>query len=168
MNRVSSVLGKGQIFLADFTSSVVIFSVFLAAFGVLWNSSVGVFGPNENFKLKQADYTFNLLRTEGNPSDWNSSTVRVAGLYSDVYLDEEKFLEFKDLSMPRKRELLRSQEFILQANYLNDTSVVHNGENLSTSSSDIPSSKTVFVRKDFVVLEEQGKRAELSFTSWES
>lgn len=164
---------KGQVFTPDFVSSIVLFSLFLLMFGVVWNSSIDLFVKESNVEEVQHDYTFSLLRTSGYPSDWNSSNVEVPGLYKNGGLSGEKFNEFYDLSVTDQRRVLRADEFYMKVQYMNGTTVSVDGRNLEafsgpdfTESRPVPQNKTVYASRKLSILEENGKRVELRYYTW--
>lgn len=157
---------KGQLFLTDFTSSAVLFSVFMLSFGVIWNSAVGEFSQDYEIRSEKVEYTLNLLKTEGNPQNWTQETVRFPGLYSGNFLDENKFIRLKSLSDTRKRELLKSDNYKLELKYMNQSQVKYNGKSLSASSSEMPEFQSVFVENTIIVLKNQKRRAILTYYLW--
>jgi hypothetical protein len=130
------------------------------------------FIEDENVPEKQHDYTFSLLKTSGNPSDWNESNVAVPGLYSNGYVTAEKLLEFKDLGVRKQEELLRTQNFYMELEQLNGSVATYNGRNLavfsgaSFSPDNIPTESTVYTSRQISVLEEKGKRVEFQLYTW--
>ncbi|NMJ77419.1 hypothetical protein GLU64_03345 [Nanohaloarchaea archaeon] len=152
--------------MADFTSSAVLFSIFILSFGVIWNSATEEFTQDYEIRSEKVEYTLNLLETEGNPQNWTQKTVRFPGLYSGNFLDENKFIRLKSLSDTRKRELLKSNNYKLELKYMNQSQVKYNGKSLSTSSSEIPEFQSVFVEKSITVLKNQKRRAILTYYLW--
>ena len=121
---------------------------------------------------KQHRYTFSLLKTSGEPKDWNSSNVTIPGFYEDGVIKAEKFLDFKDVGVRKQEELLRTQNFYMELENLNGTLASYNGRNLtifsgaSFSSENIPTKSTVYTSRQISVLEEKGKRVKFQFYTW--
>jgi hypothetical protein len=169
-------LRKGQFFTPDFAASVVLFSMFLLIFGLIWNSAMGMFIQEGNIADRQHQYTFSLLKTSGTPVNWNSDNVELPGFYSDGFISAEKFAEFKSMGVKRQEELLRSQNFYLEIQYLNGSTVSYEGGDDSTalrafsggnvSAGNVPEDSSVYASKELSVLKEKGKRVELQFYSW--
>ena len=162
---------KGQIFTSDFVASFALFSLFLILFGTLWNTSIDMFTEEVDTLENQHDYTFSLLKTSGNPSDWNSSNVEIPGLYRHGDLDAEKFLELKDISNSSKRRLLKAQNLHIRVEYLNGSLVEWNGQNLQTytnsgENSVVPKNQTVYVSNQETILDQNGERVELRYYTW--
>lgn len=163
---------KGQIFTPDFAASVVLFSIFLLSFGLIWNSAMSTFIQEGDLPEKQHDYTFSLLKTSGNPSDWNKSNVKMPGFYSDGYISAEKFLEFKEIGVRKQQQLLRIQNFYMELNELNGSTASYNGQNLTIfsgaafSPKSIPTNSTIYTSRQVSVLKEKGKRVEFQFYTW--
>ncbi|MFB6158176.1 MAG: hypothetical protein ABEJ95_00780 [Candidatus Nanohalobium sp.] len=161
-------MSKGQLFAADFSASVMIFSFFILFFGLAWNSSLDLFASERNILHDQGEYTFNILKTSGSPENWDSSDVKVPGLYIEGRLSERKVLELKNLSESVQRRLLKTQEFMLEVNYLNGSTVMENGENLTVQTSALPVNRSVYVHQATAVLREDRKRAELNYYTWQN
>lgn len=164
---------KGQVFTPDFAASIVLFSLFLLMFGLIWNTSIDMFVEDSSVDQDQHHYSFSLLKTSGNPSTWNSSNVEVPGLYSDGYLSAEKFLEFYDVNVDEQRRLLRAEDFYMRVQYLNDSIVNYNGQSLEVFSDsgfgpsrNFPENSTVYATRELSVLKENGKRVELRYYTW--
>ena len=164
---------KGQVFTPDFAASIVLFSVFLLMFGVIWNTSIDMFVEDSSVDSDQHHYSFSLLKTPGQPSDWNSSNVEVPGLYSDGYLSAEKFLEFYDVNVEDQRRLLRAGDFYMRVQYLNGSTVSYNGQELEAFSDsgfgpsrNFPENSTVYATRELSILRENGKRVELRYYTW--
>lgn len=159
-------LSKGQVFTADLIASIAVFSSFLVAFGVLWNVSVKnslETGPMEG---AEGRYTFSLLRSEGSPPNWNTTNVKIPGVYSNGLLDRNKFLRLKNLSQSRLVGLLRSQGFRLKATYLNGTALTVNGTDLVVSTSQIPENRSVQTFRSLTLDSRTRKRVKLAFYRW--
>jgi len=162
---------KGQIFTPDFAASVVLFSLFLLSFGLIWNSAMSSFIQEGNLPERQHQYSFSLLKTSGAPEDWNRSNIRSPGLYSEGFLSAEKFLEFKQVGVTEQESLLRSQNFYMKIENMDGSKASYNGQNLTIFSgadfsSDIPGNSTIYTSRQISVLEEKGKRVELQFYTW--
>jgi hypothetical protein len=164
---------KGQVFIPDFAASVVLFSLFLLAFGLIWNSAMASFIQEGDLTERQHRYTFSLLKTSGAPADWNSTNVEIPGLYSDGFLSAEKLVDFNEIFPDRQESLLRLQNFYIEVQYLNGTLVRHEGENLrvysggNVSAGEVPEDTSVYSSKEISVLKEKRKRVELQFYSWD-
>lgn len=171
---------KGQIFTPDFVASITLFSIFLLMFGIIWNSSIQMFLAGSNTADRQNSYAFDVLKTSGQPENWNSENVTVPGLYIDGRFSAEKFLEFYDLEVQDQRRLLRVQEFFLELQYLNGTTVEYDSEDYTretlraysgppqASLGAFPENSSVYVEEEIGLLQENGKRVKLQFYSWEN
>lgn len=53
----------------------------------------------------EAEQIGNILMTEGQPTDWNTSNVQSVGLRTNYSIDSNKLLEFKNLSYYRSKTL---------------------------------------------------------------
>jgi hypothetical protein len=165
---------KGQVFTPDFAASIAIFSIFLLFFGLIWNAAMKEFAPQSEMVETQNRYTFNLMKTSGHPKDWNRSNVEVPGLYEEGKLSADKFVEFREAKVQRRRRVLRTQHFQIEVRDVNDSIVEYNASHISGekdlemySSSTIPASKSVYTSHGFTVLKETGERVELRYTSWD-
>lgn len=159
-------MSKGQIFLTDLVASVAVFSIFVMAFGVMWNTAI------EEFEDGTVDYdrggrTFNLLTTEGYPEDWNSSNVEVPGLYTDGNLNETKLLRLDNFTASEMRQLLRAQQYLIKAEYLNGTLKEKNGRKLRVNSSSIPDDRSVYTYRETSLTASDKKRIKLIYLMWD-
>ena len=166
-----TVSGKGQVLTSDFAASIALFSLFLILFGTVWNNSVQMFSQETNLQERQHEYSLNLLKTSGYPSDWNSSNVEIPGLYHQGYLSAEKFLELKELTDSELRKLFKAHEMHLRVEYLNGSLVSRKGRDLkvftdSGNSFIVPRNRTVFVSSQETV-SKTGDRVELRYYTWQ-
>jgi hypothetical protein len=166
---------KGQIFAPDFVASIVLFSFFLLFFGVIWNGAVKAFIHEPAVTENQNDYAFSLLKTSGKPENWTPDSVVVPGLYSEGRISAEKFYNFFQLDVQEQRKLLRVQDFYMELEYLNESTVSYQGQELRAfsgpefeSAGNFPSNSSVYVEREISVLKENGKRVELQFYSWDN
>lgn len=160
-------MNEGQFFLTDFTSSAVFFSIFILSFGITWSSATEKFTKDSGFQEDQSKYTFNLLKTQGQPENWTADTVVFPGLYSGKFLDERKFLQFKQLPEGKKSRLLKSNNFNLDITYMNGSTAVYNRSLMEVSSGSIPDTTSVFVERSIVVLKYQKLRANMKYYTWQ-
>lgn len=172
MGVLQRLRDKGQVFTPDFVASVAIFSFFLLVFAVIWNTSMEMFLDNQSDVEVQHEYTFSLLKTSGAPENWNSTNVTVPGLYEDGYLSAEKILELRDVSLDRQRKILKAQEFYLGVYYLNESLVNYRNTPLevytgSGADTNYPVNNSVYASKQISVLEENRKRVELRYYTWQ-
>lgn len=154
-------------FTADFIASITIFSFFLIFFGIAWNSSILQFVSQEDNSQIEASNTFSLLQTEGHPQNWTESNVSIPGIYEGNYISSQKFLTLKNLSVSEKRSLLRTSEYLLEVRYLNGTVVQYDNRDLSFKSSNISENSSIYVNRKISVLDENRKRVELHYYSWQ-
>ena len=161
-------MNKGQVFTTDFIASITIFSFFLLFFGIAWNSSIDMFLERADSQETRMDDVYSLMKTEGAPSNWAEDNVSVIGFYEEGFLSAEKVSKFIDLPSSEKRRLLKTQEFLLEARYLNGSLVNYQGHDLKTNTSQIPEDRSVYVRNSITVLEENRKRVKLNYYSWEN
>lgn len=164
---------KGQVFLPDFTASIVLFSLFLIIFGAIWNSSIQQFSNEDRTDEIQHEYTFNILKTNGKPQKWNSSNIEIPGMYTNNYIDQEKIISFKNLEVGRQRKILKSQEFYLELKYLNGSTPSYKNQKLKVfsdsgaqDSSPVPKNAEVYASRSIGLLEKNSKRVEMRFYTW--
>jgi len=162
-------LSKGQVFMTDMVASIAVFSFFLVTFGVIWNVSTDDVTNRENLKEFKGQYTFEILRSEGSPPNWNKTNITDPGIYRNGKLDRDKFQKLEDLSKSRLRQLLRSQGYRIQAEYLNETPLSVSGDRLLINSTEkIPANRSVRTYRTVTLDQKTGKRVELSFYRWSS
>jgi hypothetical protein len=162
-------LNKGQVFMTDMVASIAVFSFFLVTFGVIWNVSTDEVTSRENLKEFKGQYTFEILRSEGSPPNWNKTNITDPGIYQSGKLDRDKFQKLDDLTRSRLRQLLRSQGYRLQAEYLNETPLRSSGDRLLINSTEkIPANRSVRTYRTITLDQRTGKRVELSFYRWSS
>lgn len=149
--------GKGQVFLPDFVSSVVIFSFILFFFMLGWNTLIA-----DNFPENREEMVLNaersqeiLLNTDGYPSDWNTSTVVVPGLKDSGLISLQKFIELKNVSESRRNKMLK--------NAFHNMTLRQNGSISSfkgtslTFGSEINRSEDLIVLRETVTVNKTGK-----------
>lgn len=158
-------LDKGQVFTADLVASIAVFSIFLGAFGLIWNISIDKF-DNTNNPENIGGYTFSSLTSSGFPENWKASNVEILGLYSDGLLNTTKVSDIRNIPRSDLKRLLRSQEFLLKLEYLNESVVTRGGSPLRYNTSPIPSKKSVYVYRDIGVTAQTQKRVILEFMRW--
>ncbi|EGQ44029.1 MAG: hypothetical protein J07AB43_03690 [Candidatus Nanosalina sp. J07AB43] len=162
-------MNKGQVFMTDMVASIAVFSFFLVTFGVIWNVSTDEVTSRENLKEFKGQYTFEILRSEGSPPNWNKTNITHPGIYQSGKLDRDKFQKLDDLTRSRLRQLLRSQGYRLQAEYLNETPLRRSGDRLLINSTEkIPANRSVRTYRTITLDQRTGKRVELSFYRWSS
>lgn len=164
---------KGQIYTADFISSVVVFSVIIVLYGAIWNTTVDKTKSDGNPQIKQHSMTFELLKTSGYPQNWNTTNVEIIGLYNNSYLDTNKFLKLKNISGSKKRTLLRTDKYWIELQYENGSTVSRNNLSLVDSSlknnnlSKIDSKKIdVYTSAVNSISLRNGQRIEMKYYSW--
>ncbi|MFB6175502.1 MAG: hypothetical protein ABEJ87_06060 [Candidatus Nanohalobium sp.] len=111
---------KAQAFISDFTVSIAVFSIIVAAFFVPWNTIVQSdqrFSTSEKMKTQAQRTAAFLVTTEGYPRGWENESVNVSipgfSQRSDNLLSPEKIQEFGNMSYDRQRSLLKAQNFYL-------------------------------------------------------
>ncbi|GEM_PF-5812351 len=155
--------------MTDMVASIAVFSFFLVTFGVIWNVSTDEVTSRENLKEFKGQYTFEILRSEGSPPNWNKTNITDPGIYQSGKLDRDKFQKLDDLTRSRLRQLLRSQGYRLQAEYLNETPLRSSGDRLLINSTEkIPANRSVRTYRTITLDQRTGKRVELSFYRWSS
>lgn len=112
---------KGQAFLSDFTVSMAVFGILVAAFFIPWNTIIQSeqrFSTSEQMKTQAQRTAAFLVTTQGYPEDWENSSVNVTvpgfAKESDNLLSPEKIQEFGNMSYDRQRTLLKAQDFYLR------------------------------------------------------
>lgn len=160
--------GKGQVFLPDFVSSVVIFSFILFFFMLSWNSLVGnTFEEEREEIVLNAERTQNiLLETEGYPGDWNRSTVVVPGLKTSSYIDPVKVVELKNLDDGERNRMFKNA-FHNVTLRRNGSIAEFNGTSLTVGTEINSSTDTVTLREQ-VMVNKSGKiiQMEAVYTEW--
>ena len=143
---------KGQIFLPDFVSSVVIFSFILFFFMLGWNTLV-----ESNFAEGRQDLVLNaersqkiLLETEGYPHDWNTSNVVVPGLKQSDYISPQKFVYLKKTDESERNRMLKNAFYNLTLRQ-NGSIASFNGTSLTLGSQIQQSDDMVVLREDVLV-----------------
>jgi hypothetical protein len=157
---------KGQVFTPDFAASVTLFSAFLIGFALIWTTSMNTFVKDDDDLKQQTSYAFNLLKSSGEPDQWSSDNVQVPGLFDSGKLSKESLSAFNEINLSKQRQLLRLQDFRLSVDYLNGTNItrIYTGpeeDDLVKNISD------TYVKREYVVIEENGKRAEMRLYAWE-
>lgn len=147
---------KGQVFLPDFVSSVVIFSFILFFFILGWNTLV-----ESNFSGERQDIVLNaersqkiLLETEGYPSDWNSSNVVVPGLKDSGYINPQKFVYLKNTDESERNRMLKNAFYNLTLRQ-NGSIASFNGTAL-TLGSPVQQSNDLVVLRETVAVNKTG------------
>ena len=147
---------KGQIFLPDFVSSVVIFSFILFFFMLGWNTLV-----DSNFSGERQDIVLNaersqkiLLETEGYPHDWNTSNVVVPGLKQSGYVSPQKFVYLKNTDKSERNRMLKNAFYNLTFRQ-NGSIASFNGTSL-TLGSEIQQSDDLVVLRENVLVNKSG------------
>lgn len=152
----------------DFIISAVIFCLALALILFAWSftstqtAAQGQLSDMESIGLEISD---SLVRTPGQPQDWNSTSVQVIGLASDEgVLDQTKVDRFVNLSYEQAKQLLGLglYEFYFELRDLNGT-LLTNGQNLTAGTWPQDADLAVPVQR-FVLLEQ--KTAKLKFVLW--
>ncbi|QKQ98635.1 hypothetical protein GKQ38_03880 [Candidatus Nanohaloarchaea archaeon] len=159
---------KGQVFLPDFISSVVIFSFILFFFMISWNNLV-----ESNFSQGREDLVNNaqrtktlLLETQGYPSDWNESNVMVPGLKESGYIDAGKFLDLKNISATRRNRMFKNAFYNLT--FMNNGSVASFKGQKMTIGSEINQSGDIVTLRETVAVNKSGEIAlmEAVYSEW--
>jgi hypothetical protein len=151
-------------------ASITVFSFFVLAFGLVWNVSVEDAMDRNNLKQAKGEYTSKILKSEGNPQDWNTSTVQTPGVYENGKLSRSKFSDLNKLNSSQLRDLLiSSQQFRIQVQYLNGTYLDVSGDQfIINSTNKVPANKSVRVHRTLTLDQETGKRVKLSLYRWSS
>ena len=158
-------MNKGQVFTADLVSSIALFSFFIIFFGLIWNITSSNI-KNSNLQHTEGYRAFNILQSEGVPSDWDESNVNKPGLYFDGYFNRSKFLEFENISTQEKRNFFQSREFKIEVKYLNDSLLMENGKNFTIKTSDIPGDQSVYTYRDITIDQKTSKRVKVNLFRW--
>lgn len=143
---------KGQVFIPDFVSSVVIFSFILFFFMLGWNTLV-----QSNFSGERQDIVLNaersqkiLLETDGYPSDWNSSNVVVPGLKGSEHIDPQKFVYLKNIQETERNRMLKNAFYNLTLRQ-NGSIASFNGSSLTLGSEVQQTDDLVVIREKVTV-----------------
>ena len=108
---------RAQIITIDFVGSVVIFMLALIGLIVMWNIADIQFSTNneqEELISKAIKVTDLFVESQGIPTNWNETNVKVIGLVSsDRKVDSNKLTAFKNMTYGQQRDLLniKSYEF---------------------------------------------------------
>jgi hypothetical protein len=123
---------KGQVLTIDFVTSMFILVSVMILVGFLWNTiSTDLMGKNafDKMMLQALSATELLVKTQGNPVNWNSSNVKTFGLaYSPNVLSLDKTLSFTSLISSNysrvKEELGISEDYYFEVYDLVKSQVV--------------------------------------------
>ncbi len=167
---------KGQAFLSDFSVSIAVFGVIVAAFFVPWNSIVQAdnrFAVSEEMKTEAERTAAFLVTTDGYPKDWEEPGINatIAGFATqDNLLSMKKIEEFRNMTYEEQRSLIGSQEFYMV--FTRDGSTVqYGGEGLDFGKDPLNDSyspgTTVVVNRNVVLDLPTGvKSAKMKLVSW--
>lgn len=173
---------KGQAFVSDFTVSIAVFGVILAAFFIPWNNMIESqtrFSEAEEMKVQAQRTAALLVTTPGYPQDWqeNVSKAKILGFSEaqDNVISMEKLEAFDKLNYSDKRSLLETQNFYLSfvkagtSELLDDVDAANASENIYSQGKKVSSDAETAVRVDRqVVVNKSGgfENAQMSYVMW--
>lgn len=160
----------------DFLASLLIFGTVV---GVFFASYQGIVANQAEFQSEKkirnnAIYaTTFLVSTPGYPDNWEEESVdvQIAGLAKgDNVIDRKKFMEFKNLSYERQRQLVDATDFYLELR--NDTSRINisgteywTGKNF-TEAAEEPATIVPITRSVILESSKGPREATLRYISW--
>lgn len=171
---VRSILSKssnGQTFMPDYLASLLVFALLVTIFLGIWNTVVqnqAEFNTGEQMRSRALYTTTFLVSTPGYPSDWTSDTVQIVGLAEeDHVLNSSKLDEFDDMTLEKQKELMRTQNFLLNISNssgtlsLGGSDTVYGTPPTSEAETVVPITRQVLVNKSGNLVE-----ADLVFVAW--
>jgi hypothetical protein len=113
---------KGQIFVTDVIVAVTLFTLAIAATSLNWNITRTRIAEEEHMSLMKKRLNMcsdRLIRTPGNPSNWEKKSaindIEYAGLaLSPHILETEKIEKLKELNDAERQRLLQLEGYVCQ------------------------------------------------------
>jgi hypothetical protein len=140
---------KAQAWSMDFIASITVFILIFSIVVFSWNYVNTQNAERSLFSEMQVsglDISDILVRSPGNPEDWNESNVLSIGLaYRENVLNETKVDQFVSMNYSLSRILLGLpySEFYFALEYLNGTIIEYGGKNMTVGTYPINSSISV-------------------------
>lgn len=152
--------GKGQLFSGDIAIATLIFLAALSATFYLWNSVGSDIERSEDLSDMERMATESaeqLIRTPGDPGDWNRHNVKSIGLATyDRVINESKAIEFLEMMNQSNYEdnMHKLQTgrygFYMNLSYLNGSMVSIAGTGFSAGMRPVETTESLAIRRTVI------------------
>jgi len=125
---------KAQIFSSDFIIGLTVFLTAMIIFEIFYaslQSDISDYAIRNDIQSKANNIANLLVTSSGNPQYWNSTNVKVLGLYDSGLINLTKFEELKNINYYAAKSLLGAGGYELYISLKNETGQVLRNDSIT-------------------------------------